>query len=73
MKMPPVSIAVEDSSRYASIMTDVNTYKDEMILKFIMGAEPLDKFDRFVETLKGLGIDEAIQIQQSALERYNNR
>ncbi|WP_342760311.1 extracellular solute-binding protein [Paenibacillus sp. PK3_47] len=72
-RMPPSTIAAEDSSRYASIMTDVNTYKDEMMLKFIMGAEPLDKFDEFVETLKGLGIDEAIQIQQAALERYNNR
>ncbi|WP_224725074.1 extracellular solute-binding protein [Paenibacillus vietnamensis] len=72
-RMPPVSIAVEDSSRYASIMTDANTFKDEMILKFIMGSEPLDKFDEYAETLKGLGIEEAIQIQQAALERYNNR
>src|SRR5690606_31176297 len=28
--IPPISIAVEDSSQFASIMTDVNTYKDEM-------------------------------------------
>ncbi|MFB5680172.1 hypothetical protein ACE3NQ_04455 [Paenibacillus terreus] len=54
-------------------MTDVNTFKDEMILKFIMGTEPLDNFDNYVEMLKGLGIEEAIQIQQAALERYNNR
>ncbi|MFB5676251.1 hypothetical protein ACE5KN_15195 [Paenibacillus terreus] len=72
-RMPPVSISVEDSSRYSSIMTDVNTFKDEMILKFIMGTEPLDNFDNYVEMLKGLGIEEAIQIQQAALERYNNR
>ncbi|WP_339272528.1 extracellular solute-binding protein [Paenibacillus sp. FSL W8-0426] len=72
-RMPPVSISVEDSSRYSSIMTDVNTFKDEMILKFIMGTEPLDHFDNYVEMLKGLGIEEAIQIQQAALERYNNR
>ncbi|GIP15611.1 hypothetical protein J40TS1_12530 [Paenibacillus montaniterrae] len=72
-RIPPVSIAIEDSSRFASIMTDINTYKDEMILKFIMGAESLDNFDKFVETIKALGIEEAIQIQQAALERYNNR
>ncbi|WP_223829916.1 extracellular solute-binding protein [Paenibacillus arenilitoris] len=72
-RMPPVSIAVEDSSRYASIMTDINTYKDEMILKFIIGAEPLDKFDEYVKALKGLGIEEALLIQQAGLERYNNR
>lgn len=72
-RMPPVSISVEDSSRYSSIMTDINTFKDEMVLKFIMGSEPLDHFDNYVEMLKGMGIEEAIQIQQSALERYNNR
>ncbi|WP_052421546.1 extracellular solute-binding protein [Paenibacillus sp. FSL R7-0273] len=72
-RMPPSTIAVEDSSRFASIMTDVNTYKDEMMLKFIMGAESLDQFGKYVETLKGLGIEEAIGIQQAALERYNNR
>lgn len=72
-RIPPVSIAVEDSSQFASIMTDVNTYKDEMILKFIMGAESLDNFDKFVETIKSLGIDKATEIQQAALDRYNNR
>lgn len=72
-KMPPVTVAVGDSSRYASIMNDVNTFKDEMLLKFIMGIEPLENFDHYVDTLKGLGIEEAIQIQQAALERYNNR
>ncbi|MCZ8523011.1 MULTISPECIES: extracellular solute-binding protein [Paenibacillus] len=72
-RMPPVSIAVEDSSRYASIMTDVNTFKDEMVLKFIMGSASLDQFDAYVKALKGLGIEEAIQIQQAALERYNHR
>lgn len=72
-RMPPVTIAREDNSRYASIMNDINTYKDEMIVKFIMGAEPLDKFDGYVVTMKNMGIDEAIEMQQSGLERYNNR
>ncbi|WP_199615826.1 extracellular solute-binding protein [Paenibacillus alkalitolerans] len=72
-KMPPITIANEDNSRYTSIMNDVNTYKDEMIVKFIMGAESLDKYDEYVNTLKQMGIEEAIKIQQSGLERYNKR
>jgi hypothetical protein len=28
----------------AAIMSEINTYVDEMFLKFIMGQEPLDKF-----------------------------
>jgi putative aldouronate transport system substrate-binding protein len=72
-RMPPITIAKEDSSRYASIMNDINTYKSEMIVKFIMGEESLDKFDDYVKTLKGMGIEEAIKIKQSGLERYNKR
>jgi len=43
------------------------------VVNFIIGNEPLSNFDKFCETIKNLGIDEAIQIQQNALERYNNR
>lgn len=71
--MPIVTPTAEESARYASIMNDVNTYISEMIDKFVMGVEPLDNFDQFVETLKAMGIEEAIAIQQAALDRYNAR
>lgn len=71
--LPPITRTADESSRYSSIMNDINTYKTEMIDKFIMGAEPLDRFDDFVNTLKGMGIEEAIKIQQAALERFNQR
>ncbi len=71
--MPIVTPTAEESSRYASIMNDVNTYYDEMINKFIMGVVPISQFDEFVETLKGMGIEEAIKIQQAALDRFNSR
>jgi len=54
-------------------MSEINTYTDEMLLKFIMGNESLDKFDAYVERLKQMKIDDAIAIQQAALERYNQR
>jgi putative aldouronate transport system substrate-binding protein len=72
-KMPLVTPTKEESGKYASLMTDINTYKDEMFNKFVMGAEPLDNFDKYVKQLQGMGIDEAIKIQQAALERYNKR
>lgn len=71
--MPAVTPTQEESSEFASIMNDVDTYKDTMVDKFIMGEEPLSQFDEYVETLKGMGIERAIEIQQAALERYNNR
>ena len=52
------------------IMTDINTYREEMTHKFITGQEPLDNFDAFVEQIRSQGIEEAIQIKQDALDRY---
>ncbi|WP_102412766.1 extracellular solute-binding protein [Beduinella massiliensis] len=71
--LPPSSIPLEYSAEYNGIMTEVYTYRDQMALKFILGTEPLEKYDEFVETLKTLGIERAIEIQQIALDMYNNR
>lgn len=71
--MPPVTLTADESSKVASIMNDVKTYRDEMINQFIMGEEPIENFDKFVETIKNMKIDEVIAAQQAALERYNGR
>ena len=41
-----------------------------MIMKFIMGAEPLDQYDKAVEQLKARGIDKVLEMKQAAYERY---
>ena len=71
-QMPPSSVPVENAKEYSGIMTEVNTYQDQMILSFIMGMEPLDNFDAFVEELKKLGIEKAIEYQQAGLDTYNS-
>ncbi|NOU96507.1 extracellular solute-binding protein [Paenibacillus sp. LMG 31456] len=72
-QMPPVTPTPEESSEFAKIMTDVNTLVDEMTLKIILGAEPLDSFEKYVDKLKSVKIDRAIEIQKAALDRYNKR
>jgi putative aldouronate transport system substrate-binding protein len=71
--MPPITLTADESSKSASIMNDVKTYRDEMVNKFIMGAEPIENFDKFVNTIKGMGIDTAVKSRQAALDRYNTR
>ncbi|OZB90670.1 extracellular solute-binding protein [Paenibacillus sp. XY044] len=71
--LPPLSFTNEESARLASIMTDVNTYRDEMFDKFVMGAEPVDNFGKFVKTIESMGIQEAIDIEQAAYDRYLKR
>jgi putative aldouronate transport system substrate-binding protein len=73
LQLPLMTLSTEESSKLASIMNDINTYSDEMIIKFIMGVESLDNFDKYVSNLKSFGVEEAITIQQAALERYMSR
>jgi len=54
-------------------MNEINTYRDEMTLKFMFGTESLDKFDDYVKNIKNMGLDRALEIQNAALERYNSR
>lgn len=71
--MPPVTPTQDESRDYAKIMGEVNPRLLEVFAKVVTNAEPLTSWDAFVEELKTLGIEEATKIQQSALERYNNR
>lgn len=72
--MPPVSFTSEESNRISTIMNNVKTCADENLYKFIMGIKSVDTdYDAFISELKGFGIDEAIEIYATALERYNKR
>ncbi|MDP4153474.1 MAG: hypothetical protein Q8865_08585, partial [Bacillota bacterium] len=70
---PKMIINADDNEKKSEIMKDVNTYANEMILKFIVGAEPLSNYDKYVQTIKGMNIDQATSIMQKAYESYTNR
>ena len=68
--MPAIAETAEETEELNRIMTDIDTYREEMTYKFITGQESLDNFDAFVEQIKSQGIEDAIQIKQDALDRY---
>jgi putative aldouronate transport system substrate-binding protein len=67
---PPVSYTAEESSEFASIMADIDTYADSMSLKFVLGTS-FRQWDSYVQTIKNWNIERAIAIQQAAVDRYN--
>lgn len=67
---PRILASKEEIDRYAGIMSDINTYRDEMVTKFITGREDLNNFDKFVQKIKGMGIEDAISIRQAQYDRY---
>jgi putative aldouronate transport system substrate-binding protein len=72
-RLPPLTPTEAESTRIANIMNEVNTYVDEMFPKFIMGQVSLDTWDEYVARLRSMGIEEALTIQQAALERFAKR
>ena len=71
--LPPITATQDESKKFASTMADINTRFDEVFNRVWSGKAPLDEWDGFVKALPGMGIDDALRIQQVALDRYNKR
>ena len=69
---PTLKYTEDELARKNQIVTEIDTYKDAMIDKFIMGVEPLDKFDEFVQKINKAGLPELLKICNEAYERYKN-
>ena len=72
-RLPPITPTADEGKKFNTVMQDVMTRYEETFHKVVTGALPLDAWDQFVKDAKGMGIDDAIKIQQAALDRYNKR
>lgn len=72
-KLPRITVNADDSGEYSSLISELETYRDEMIIKFIRGEEPLSNFDNYLGTLKSMGVDRVQEIVQNAVDEYNAR
>lgn len=68
--MPSVDLTAEQIDDISSLLASINTYKSEMVVKFIMGIEPIEKFDDFRNELRNRGVDRYVQYEQEAYERF---
>jgi len=70
ISFPSVSLTAEESEDYSTIYNDIDTRISETIVKFIIGTEPMENFDSFVDTLESMGLSEAQAIQQAGYDRF---
>ena len=73
ISFPSVSLTAQESEDYSSIMNDIETRISETVVKFIIGSEPMENFDSFVDTLVGMGLNDARDIEQAAYDRFMAR
>ena len=48
----------EETKRTSEILTDLDTYSQELLTKLILGQKSLDDWDSYMDDLKRLGLDE---------------
>lgn len=68
--MPVLTLTADEGTTFANLMADIDSYVNEMTVKFIMGMTDMSEYDAFVSQIKAMNIDQAIALQQAALDRY---
>ena len=71
--LPAITRLTSESSEYSTKFSEISTYASEMYSKFIFGTESLDNYDSYVDTIYSMGLDDVLEIQEAALDRYNAR
>lgn len=64
-----ISFTDAEQSEMQATIAELDTYRGEMLDKFIMGIESMDKWDSFVEELKAMGVEDTLEIYQNGLDR----
>ncbi len=68
-----INRTTEEGEDYSAVMSEVETYVEENIPKFIIGDRDLAEWDTYVQDIKNMGIDTALEIQSDCVERYESR
>ena len=68
-----VAFNSDEADRYNLHYTDVDTYADENLLKFMMGDRDLSEWAEYVAVFDSLGIRECVDAYQTAYDRFISR
>lgn len=68
-----ISLTAEESEDYQVKFSDIQTYLEENISKFVVGDRDLSEWDAFIDEVWGLGLQDCMDIYQGAMDRYASR
>lgn len=71
--LPLLLFTSEQSAEIAEVMSTIETYQDEQMIRFIMGTRPIEEFDSYVSDMKSMGIERLVEIYQDAYNSYISR
>lgn len=67
---PSFKFTSKEAEKLDSLADDIEKYVDESTDRFIKGDLHLNDWKKYVDKLKGMGLDEYTEIQQAAYDRY---
>lgn len=68
---PNFQYTVDENEVLSTAGADIGKYVEEMRDKFIVGSVPFAEWDEYVKTIENIGLEEYMDIQRAAYERYN--
>ena len=71
-QLPVFEYDIKTAEEVAAIEFDINNYVYENVVRFIKGAESMDKFDDFQKHINELNLKRLKEIKQKAYEKYIN-
>lgn len=69
---PSVVYTTEELDRLSTLNVDIESYVTSMQAKWIVDGGVEEEWDTYISTLEKMGYDEFMEIQQTALERYQS-
>ena len=70
--LPHLFLTGEEQKEINRIRTDVDPYVEQMEAKFIAGQEPMENWDKYIETLEKMKIDRLVELYDQAYQDYNS-
>jgi putative aldouronate transport system substrate-binding protein len=70
---PLLHFTEDEQKQIDTLQTDLTTYVHEMEAKFVIGVEPLDHWDSYVDTLNKMNAAELTKLYQQAYDRWKQQ
>ncbi|MEX3623306.1 hypothetical protein [Viridibacillus arvi] len=70
--LPGLNYTLEENDKVSAVMTDVQTYIDEMTAGFITGKQDFSNWDEYKKTLDKMGLQDYLKTAQAAYNRSKN-
>lgn len=70
-RWPAFTYTVEESQQLQGIVDDITKFCEESRAGFITGETAFSEWKKYVDTLNTMGLDQYLEVQQAAVDRFN--